>query len=1069
MKTFFTCRLLLLPAFFLTLCGSDAEAQSFTEGFETTNPLTDWYIRNNSDTLPSGGSAPNDWFFGETDVFTAHSGSSNSYIAANYQSSNITNGPATLSNWLFTPVRTFSNGDVISFFTRTVSSPTSFPDRLELRLSTAGGSMNVGTTSSSVGDFTMVLLTVNPNLTSSGYPGTWTQYTATISGLPSPATGRAAFRYYVTNGGPSGANSNYIGLDSYSYTSVGTPPVNNNCAGAIALTPGSECTPTDGNVNFATQSLLACGEGDANDDVWYKFTAATTSAYVTVDGSTNFDATFEVFSGDCNSPTSLECVDDSFTDETETKLINNLTIGQTYYIRVFDWYSGVPGTTGFTICVQNFVQCVLTAPVGSIPETEQCGQDINGGCFMEVPAYQTLLCGQTVAGTAWADGENIDTDWYKFSIVTPGTVTWTATAEFPFSLVLVDITDCTDPIGLAEVSSIACQNATVSFDFTTPGTYAAVILPNVLEDYPCGSNNDYYATLALPTTTPVVSAAGTTTICQGASVTLNATGNGAFQWFNGDSQVGSTSSSHPANATGSYTAKLMNDNGCLSPASNAVQVTVNSLDDATFSYSSNTLCLSGANPTPTAATPGTYSSSPGGLNFVSASTGQINLSTSTPGTYSITHITTGACPNTSAPVSVTLTNSPVATFTYTSASYCTSATNPAVQFAPEATAGTFSSTPNGLSLNSTDGTINLAASTPGSYTVTNNIAASGSCPSANATFAVTVVAQPTAVVSGGGNICNSPGETGNATVVITLTGSAPFSFTYTDGTTPVSITNHNSTTYTIEATSAGTYTVSTVSDANCSGTGSGSASVEVYNAPVVTFDAIPPFCSNSSPVTLTQGAPAGGTYSGSGVSNNSFNPANALSGTVITYTYTDNNGCTGSASSTVSFSDAPVVTLSAFEDMCLTDPVIVLSGGSPSGGTYSGTAVTGGNFTPANAGTGTHTITYTYTNNESCTASATQSLTVEVCQGISENGHIINYVTYPNPARESVYVSFETQKPAPARILLTSLEGKTVFSQFIAPTASFLQEINIAELTSGMYFIEIRTVEGSAVSKLIVE
>ena len=49
---------------------------------------------------------------------------------------------------------------------------------------------------------------------SGGYPNVWTQYTVTISGVPTATTGRFALRYFVENGGPSGANSNYIGIDT---------------------------------------------------------------------------------------------------------------------------------------------------------------------------------------------------------------------------------------------------------------------------------------------------------------------------------------------------------------------------------------------------------------------------------------------------------------------------------------------------------------------------------------------------------------------------------------------------------------------------------------------------------------------------------------------------------------------------------------------------------------------------------------------------------------------------------------------------------------------------------------
>lgn len=50
------------------------------------------------------------------------------------------------------------------------------------------------------------------------------------------------------------------------------------------------------------------------------------------------------------------------------------------------------------------------------------------------------------------------------------------------------------------------------------------------------------------------------------------------------------------------------------------------------------------------------------------------------------------------------------------------------------------------------------------------------------------------------------------------------------------------------------------------------------------------------PVTLTGGMPAGGTYTGTGVNNNLFYPAQAGVGTFnLTYTYTDSNGCVASA------------------------------------------------------------------------------------------------------------------------------------------------------------------------------
>jgi len=54
------------------------------------------------------------------------------------------------------------------------------------------------------------------------------------------------------------------------------------------------------------------------------------------------------------------------------------------------------------------------------------------------------------------------------------------------------------------------------------------------------------------------------------------------------------------------------------------------------------------------------------------------------------------------------------------------------------------------------------------------------------------------------------------------------------------------------------------------------------------------------------------------------------------------------------------VTLNPFSPVCVNTPAFTLTGGSPSGGVYSGTGVSGGMFNPAIAGVGTFTISYTY-------------------------------------------------------------------------------------------------------------
>ncbi len=172
---------------------------------------------------------------------------------------------------------------------------------------------------------------------------------------------------------------------------------------------------------------------------------------------------------------------------------------------------------------------------------------------------------------------------------------------------------------------------------------------------------------------------------------------------------------------------------------------------------------------------------------------------------------------------------------------------------------------------------------------------------------------------------------------------------------------------------------------------SASDDVEVFDLPVVTFMALADLCVDAG-VQSAQGGgtPTGGTYSGTGVTDNGngmdydFDPATAGVGVhTITYTYTDGNGCENSATDDVEVFDLPVVDFTALADLCIDAGVqSAQSGGTPTGGVYSGTGVTDdGNgmtysFDPAAAGVGVHTITYDYTDANGCSNSATDDVEV---------------------------------------------------------------------------------------------
>lgn len=149
-------------------------------------------------------------------------GGTNSFALVNYTSTASTAATgATISNWLISPIVTLQNGDVISFWSRigkfSATNTASYADNLQLRMSTNGAfTADPAAGPADTGDYSEILVDINPNFNLTSYPATWTQYTYTVSGLDVPTDCKLAFRYYVTNGGLNGSNSDIIGIDTFS-------------------------------------------------------------------------------------------------------------------------------------------------------------------------------------------------------------------------------------------------------------------------------------------------------------------------------------------------------------------------------------------------------------------------------------------------------------------------------------------------------------------------------------------------------------------------------------------------------------------------------------------------------------------------------------------------------------------------------------------------------------------------------------------------------------------------------------------------------------------------------------
>jgi hypothetical protein len=197
----------------IALTAGAASAQSFTEHFDGSSLLpSGWTSVNNS---PGGtGTAP-DWAQNDgTTSWAPQAGAG--YATIGY---NATVNAGDISVYLISPLVSFNNGDTITFYTRTWDTPF-YPDRMAVVYNTDG--------STDPASFTNTLTTINPNLTTVDYPTAWTQYTLTLSGLPESTSGRFAFWYNPTNGGPLGNNSDRIGVDEVTYSAAPAP-------GSVAL------------------------------------------------------------------------------------------------------------------------------------------------------------------------------------------------------------------------------------------------------------------------------------------------------------------------------------------------------------------------------------------------------------------------------------------------------------------------------------------------------------------------------------------------------------------------------------------------------------------------------------------------------------------------------------------------------------------------------------------------------------------------------------------------------------------------------------------------------------------
>ena len=161
----------------------------------------------------------------------------------------------------------------------------------------------------------------------------------------------------------------------------------------------------------------------------------------------------------------------------------------------------------------------------------------------------------------------------------------------------------------------------------------------------------------------------------------------------------------------------------------------------TSATSNSPICAGGTLNLSSAATgtaPLTYAWTGTGTYSPNAANASPSVTGAASGNYNVT--VTNGCGSTNTDVAVTVTTPPSATISYTGSPYCAGGSANVTRTGTAG--GTYSATPAGLNLNSTTGQVALLSSTPGSYTVTYEIAAAGGCPLYSTTAGITITAAP---------------------------------------------------------------------------------------------------------------------------------------------------------------------------------------------------------------------------------------------------------------------------------------------------------------------------------------
>jgi len=450
--------------------------------------------------------------------------------------------------------------------------------------------------------------------------------------------------------------------------------------------------------------------------------------------------------------------------------------------------------------------------------------------------------------------------------------------------------------------------------------------------------------------TPTATISGNATICNGENATISVvlTGTAPWTFVYTDGSVETEVISNENTATfeagiGSYSLVSVTDENCEGSTSGTAFVTGSALPSA--SMSGTTSICPGETATVSIALTG---NAPWTITYTDGTTETEVISTdnaytfeASEGTYSLVSVADANCSgNTSGEAIVTNYSTPSANI-FGSTAICQGQTATvsieltgtapwSITYSDGTTETTVSSSSNVYNFSASAGTYSLVAVEDANCS--GEVAGSAT---------ISTLEAPTASISGGGNVCQ--GESGSLT--IDLTGTAPWSITYSDGTTETTVSS-SSNVYNFTA-SAGTYSLVAVEDANCSGEVAGSATISTLEAPTASISGGASVCQGESAqltIDLSGTAPWSITYSDGTTETTVSSSSNIYSFTASAGTYSlvsvEDANCSGevAGSATISTFESPTASISGDASVCQGESAaltIDLTGTAPWSITYS--------------------------------------------------------------------------------------------------------------------------------------